>query len=270
MLWHLLLSVLFGAVAAVPGAERAGQGPGRVIVAPAKTSILVGSVTLTLTDFLPHAGAYEARYAARVFPFSFLNETGVLSVPLSEEDWQNLEQGEAITFRGAGRRTDGAVRLITGRAVPDDAKSGRLKVRVVVARGIELVFDTHYRTGDVVERADGRVVGDLQGDRDAPRCRDHGGARERFALAIPNPGALAAGPASMRPAANSGCRRRTPAQPIRSGLLHHPDAPAPGRAAPLNPQQFTAEPVERGVHRPHLHGPARSGITELFRPDSVR
>ncbi len=36
-------------------------------------------------------------------------------------------------------------RSITGRAVPEDATQGKLKVRVFVSKNIQLIFNTTYR-----------------------------------------------------------------------------------------------------------------------------
>ena len=116
----------------------------RVAVAPARTSIYVGSVALAFPDFVRRAGGYEADYTARVFPFAFYNETGTIRIEFPDADLARLARGEPVDFTGRARRTDGAERPVAGRAPPGDARSGRIKVRVFYSRRIELIFNTSY------------------------------------------------------------------------------------------------------------------------------
>src|SRR4051812_4298830 len=111
------------------------QGPAadrydHVVVPPAKTSIYLGSVTMTLPDFVRKNGNYESSYQAKVFPYFFSNEQGRLTVEISDEQLTRLERGERIEFKGRGVRDDGTERRIEGTATPIDATSGKLKVRV--------------------------------------------------------------------------------------------------------------------------------------------
>jgi len=117
----------------------------RADIAAAKTSIYVGSVTLTLPPFLRVAGGYEADYAAKVFPFFFSNEAGRLRIELADATLRQLEAGQAIEFTGTAIRSDGLQRRVHGKATPTDAQSGRIKVRVNVTRTTELIFNTTYR-----------------------------------------------------------------------------------------------------------------------------
>ena len=73
------LGVLAGAMSATAANAPAPAGRyDRVNVAAAKTSIYVGSVTMTLTEFVRKNRVYEAAYTAKVVPYFFLNETGQL------------------------------------------------------------------------------------------------------------------------------------------------------------------------------------------------
>ena len=139
-----------------PGAARhprAAPGPSDVNLAlyaavdaaPVTTSIYIGSVSLTSGRFLRHDGVYQARYVAKVFPFFFYNEKGELRVDVSDESLRQLAGGTTVEFTGSATRDDGRVRAVTGRAVPLDATSGTLKVRVIVSQRIVLVFNTTYR-----------------------------------------------------------------------------------------------------------------------------
>ena len=119
----------------------------RVEVATAKTSIYLGSVTMTLTPFLRKNGLYHSDYHAKVFPFFFYNEDGWISIEVPDDALRQLAKGETIQFKGRGMSSDGDERHIEGRAVPADANTGKLKVRVFVSKRIQLIFNTTYRIG---------------------------------------------------------------------------------------------------------------------------
>lgn len=127
-----------------PQADTAGQYA-RVDVAPTKTSIYVGVVSMTMPTLARHGGTYEAPYTASVFPLFFYNEKGRLFIDISDAQLDQLAHGAAIEFSGRGVRDDGAVRTVTGKATPTDAQSGKLKVRVWVSKHVELIFNTTYR-----------------------------------------------------------------------------------------------------------------------------
>jgi hypothetical protein len=116
-----------------------------VEIAETKTSIYIGSVTMTMPRFTRKDGAFSSTYNARVFPYFFSSEKGKLSIEISDETLRKLERGETIEFTGKGFNTDGEERRISGRAVPTNSTSGKIKVRVFVSKKIELIFNTTYR-----------------------------------------------------------------------------------------------------------------------------
>jgi hypothetical protein len=117
----------------------------RVDIAPTKTSIYVGSVSMTMPTFQRRGITYSSTYNAKVFPFFFESEKGELSIDLPEDDLRRLERGEVIQFTGQGRNSAGEDRRIEGRAIPTDAYSGKIKVRVFVSKKIQLIFNTTYQ-----------------------------------------------------------------------------------------------------------------------------
>lgn len=127
------------------GAELALTPFDRVEVAPAKTSIYVGSVSLTMPAFVRTNGVYASTYVAKVFPYFFYNEKGTLKVEISDEMLRRLERGEPVEFKGKAEREDGAERRVEGKATPSDATSGKIKVRVFYSKRVELIFNTTYR-----------------------------------------------------------------------------------------------------------------------------
>lgn len=118
----------------------------RVTIDPTKTSIYIGSISLTMPPFARRDGVYTADYTAKVFPFFFYSEHGHISIEFSDENLRQLLRGATVSFKGHASNSSGAERRIEGRAVPDgsDAGRGKIKVRVWVGR-IELIFNTAYR-----------------------------------------------------------------------------------------------------------------------------
>lgn len=149
MLRRLLLLCL--GLAAAAGAARAEDSDlarfDQVRIEPTKTSIYIGSVTMTMPTFARHAGVYSSTYAAKVFPYFFYNEHGTLAINVSDEMLRRLERGQAVDFEGRGLSSDGEERRIAGKATPGDAMSGKIKVRVFVSKRIQLIFNTTYRFG---------------------------------------------------------------------------------------------------------------------------
>jgi hypothetical protein len=129
-----------------PGA-RAGADLSRysvVRIAPVKTSVYVGSVTLTVTPFLHLGSNFTSTYSAKVFPYFFYNEAGKISIPITDETLRKLSQGETITFSGKGVSDQGSERLVEGKATPTGPDGGKIKVRISVSKRIALIFNTTY------------------------------------------------------------------------------------------------------------------------------
>ncbi len=117
----------------------------RVVVEPTKTSIYVGSVSLKMPPFVRREAVYATTYTAKLRPYFFYSETGELWITIPDDDLRRLERGETIEFEGRARNDRGHYRGISGRAVPANATSGKLKVRVFVTETLELIFNTTYR-----------------------------------------------------------------------------------------------------------------------------
>lgn len=149
MLRTWLLFVIAGVLTFATEARAADEVRfNRVIVAPTKTSIYIGTVSMTMPPFERTALGFESTYHARVFPYFFSNEEGRLRIDITDAMLAQLAQGQKINFHGLGTRTDGAQRRIEGSAEPTDAQSGKLTVRVSVSKRIQLIFHTTYRFED--------------------------------------------------------------------------------------------------------------------------
>jgi hypothetical protein len=138
-----LLAVLLLACTA---ARAAGDGFDRVAVPAMKTSIYVGSVTLTTGEFRRDGDRFSTTYEAKVFPWFFWSETGSITITVAAADLARLARGETVEFTGDAENHKHKPRKVTGRAQPADAQSGRIKVRIHVD-DVELIFNGPYRLG---------------------------------------------------------------------------------------------------------------------------
>lgn len=117
----------------------------QVEIAPARTSVFGGSVSLTIAPLAATPTGFASTYRVRVVPFFFLGEKGQLSIELSPDQLQQLATGVATTFVGRAENKAGEVRHIEGRADPIDDRSGNVSVRIVVSKHSELNFQSTYR-----------------------------------------------------------------------------------------------------------------------------
>jgi len=138
----LCLLLAFAAVPAAFAAPVALPSP-QVLVPPMKTSIYVGSVTLTTTAFTRRDEGFDATYEAKVRPWFFWNETGRITIKLPVADLARLAAGQTVEFTGDATNEKGKPRTVTGRAQPANATSGKIKVRIAVD-GMELIFNGAY------------------------------------------------------------------------------------------------------------------------------
>jgi hypothetical protein len=118
---------------------------GVVAIEPGKTSIYIGSVTLTLQPLVRHDQDYSAAYSATVFPYFFYDEGGRVTIRVPDDALRRVSRGEAVDFTGSGVSDAGAVRKIEGRATPTGPEAGRIKVRIYVSKRIALIFNTTYQ-----------------------------------------------------------------------------------------------------------------------------
>jgi hypothetical protein len=130
-----------------PAGPPLGGRYAQVTVNPTKTSIYIGSISLTMPPFARRNGVYQSEYKAKVFPFFFSSESGSISIEFSDDNLHQLLRGETVYFKGRAHNSNGDERRIEGRAVPEAAGAdhGKIKVRVWVSKRIELIFNTVYR-----------------------------------------------------------------------------------------------------------------------------
>jgi hypothetical protein len=141
----LCLTLMLGAVACLPArAASIATGWDRIAIAPMKTSIYVGSVSLTTEVLVRSGSTLSSTYEAKVRPWFFWGETGKIAITLSDAALANLSRGERAEFTGEASNHKNKPRTVTGYAQPADATSGKIKVRIM-ADGIELIFNGTYQ-----------------------------------------------------------------------------------------------------------------------------
>jgi hypothetical protein len=116
----------------------------RVQVGPMKTSIYIGSVTLTTRPFVRSGDTFSSIYSAKVFPWAFWNETGTIHIHLTPADLAKLARGERCEFTGEAHNQKNKPRHVTGYADPHGPDRGKIKVRIG-ADDVELIFNGTYR-----------------------------------------------------------------------------------------------------------------------------
>ena len=141
----LCLCLLLGTVSALTAqAVPVPTAWDRITIAPMKTSIYVGSVTLTTDAFGRSGSTLSSSYEAKVRPWFFWGETGKINLTLSDEALASLARGERAEFTGDATNHKKKPRKVTGHADPADATSGKIKVRIM-ADGVALIFNGTYK-----------------------------------------------------------------------------------------------------------------------------
>ncbi len=119
----------------------------KVAVETSSTSIYIGKVTLEVAPLTRQNGVFSGDYKANVFPYFFMSEHGTFRMNVSDNDLARIAKGETVDFTGEAENSGREARSVTGRAVPDDATHGKIKVRIFVTKKIQLIFNTTYRFG---------------------------------------------------------------------------------------------------------------------------
>ncbi len=142
---RLCFLFLLGAVASLRAdlSKPAGKWDS-VTIEPVKTSIYVGNVTLTTSEFRRTGEAYTATYEAKVWPWFWWNESGSITIQLPTPDLERLARGERIEFKGDAFNQKNKPRPVSGRADRTGEGTGKIKVRIAVD-GTELIFNGTYR-----------------------------------------------------------------------------------------------------------------------------
>ncbi len=141
----LCLLLLWGAVSSLSADTSQVLGEwDSVTVPPVKTSIYVGSVTLTTGVFQREGDRFNTNYEAKVWPWFFWSESGRITITLPSADLERLARGERVEFTGEAFNHKNKPRHVTGHADRVDAATGKIKVRIGVD-DTEIIFNGTYR-----------------------------------------------------------------------------------------------------------------------------
>lgn len=139
---RLVLLLSLAVLAALP-ARAAEAAWTRATVPAMKTSIYVGSVTLSTGAFERSGDQWTTTYNAKVFPWFPWSEHGAITITVTDADLARLAKGETVEFTGDAKNHKGKPRKVTGRAQPANDHAGRIKVRIHVD-DVELIFNGTY------------------------------------------------------------------------------------------------------------------------------
>ena len=116
-----------------------------LIIAPSNSKLAGGTAKLVVGVLSRAGSAYVGEYRIKVFPYFFKNESGRLSINISEPMLRRMVGGHPTNFAGRAVTTGtGETRKVTARAIPKIRNEGALTFTVATENG-PLVFNTSYR-----------------------------------------------------------------------------------------------------------------------------
>ena len=116
----------------------------RMHIDPSSTSVAVGKARLSVDSLARGGGGFNGSYQLEVSPFPVGNESGKLSVNLSDEELRRLAGGQPVEFTGAADSTGGNHSELRIVATPKGTSGGgALRIHIASKKG-KLVFNTSY------------------------------------------------------------------------------------------------------------------------------
>jgi hypothetical protein len=115
-----------------------------IFVAPARTSIYIGRLTVTPGPFVRAGSTYKASLGVDLSPY-FYHDDARVWIDVSAAKLLALQAGKPIEFSGRVVRKNGQFRRVSGRAVPVNPSSGTLDIRVFLTSQVTISFSTTYR-----------------------------------------------------------------------------------------------------------------------------
>ena len=127
-------------------ADLALRATSKLVLEASAASLAGGTARLTTTALRLQGGSYVGNYQLKVFPYSFKNETGTLSVIVSDESLRKLSAGKPVSFTGTAQTSGtGRSRAVSVIVTPAAAgrPTGKLTISVATENGA-LVFAPAY------------------------------------------------------------------------------------------------------------------------------
>jgi hypothetical protein len=147
-LWPILFACWLSgtaAFAAVPG------GASTMVVEVSSASLAGGKAQLTMTALRWQAGRYLGNYKLKVFPYAFKNESGTLSIGVSDDSLRKLSEGKPMSFTGTVKNSGtGKTRPVNVKATPTapGLREGKLLISITTKNGALVFAPAYTLTGD--------------------------------------------------------------------------------------------------------------------------
>ena len=115
----------------------------RLHIDPSSTQIMVGEARLSVDPLTRGGDGFSGSYRLEVSPVPIGNESGKLSVSLSDQELRQLVGGQTIEFTGQAVSTGGNNSELRVVATPKGNSGGALRIHIASKKG-KLVFHTSY------------------------------------------------------------------------------------------------------------------------------
>ncbi len=140
----LLVVLMMGGAASLHPAD-APAAVRQLRIEPSTAKVLVGHARLSVDPLTRSIGGLSGDYKVEVSPVPVGNESGKLSVNVSEDDLRRLASGQSIQFTGQAASAQGNTSEVRGTATPTGGSgdSGALRIHIASKKG-QLVFNTSY------------------------------------------------------------------------------------------------------------------------------
>jgi hypothetical protein len=137
--------------ASLLAAELTLKSASKMVLEPSAASLAGGKAKLTTSALRRTSGEYTGHYQLKVFPYAFKNETGSLSIGVSDDAVRRLAAGVPVSFTGTVI-TDGTRRNRPASVLATPAGVGGRKGKMIITIATEngaIVFAPAYTlTGD--------------------------------------------------------------------------------------------------------------------------
>jgi hypothetical protein len=144
-----LVAIFFACWLTAGATAASAAAPSRastMVVEASSAALAGGKAQLTMTALRWQAGRYLGDYKLKVVPYAFKNETGTLSIDVSDDSLRKLSEGKPASFSGTAKTSGtGKTRPVTVKVTPTapGLREGKLLISITTKNGA-LVFAPAY------------------------------------------------------------------------------------------------------------------------------
>ena len=146
-----LLPVLFACCLSGAAASAAVPSGATMVAEVSSAALAGGNAQLTMTALRWQAGRYLGDYRLKVSPYAFKNETGTLSIGVSDDSLRRLSEGKPVSFTGTVK-TSGTdkTRPVSVKVTPTapGLREGKLLISITTKNGALVFAPAYTLTGD--------------------------------------------------------------------------------------------------------------------------